>query len=87
MLEFLVGNIFVVIGGRVFKLIVGIAMGSKCTPLLADIFLYSYEAKFIQSLPSAGMKQYASQFNYTYRYINDVWPINNPDFQKYLGGI
>jgi len=25
-------------------------MGSNCAPLLADIFLYSYEAEFIQKL-------------------------------------
>ena len=27
----------------------------------------------------------ASQFNFTYRYIDDVWSINNPDFENYLG--
>ena len=32
-----------------------------------------------------GMKQLASQFNFTYRYIDDVLSINNPDFQNYLG--
>ena len=47
MLEFLVDNIFVVFGGKVFHLIVGIPMGTNCAPLLADIFLYSYEAEFI----------------------------------------
>ena len=34
-----------------------------CSPLLADIFLYSYEAEFIQSLLSTGRKQLASRFN------------------------
>ena len=48
MLEFLVDNIFVVFGGKVFQHIVGIPMGTNCAPLLADIFLYSYEAEFIQ---------------------------------------
>ena len=41
MLEFLVDNIFVVFGGKVFQQIVGIPMGTNCAPLLADIFLYS----------------------------------------------
>ena len=41
MLEFLVDNIFVVFGGKVFQQIVGIPMGANCAPLLADIFLYS----------------------------------------------
>ena len=50
MLEFLVDNIFVVFAGKVFQQTVGIPMGTKCAPLLADIFLYSYEADFIQSL-------------------------------------
>ena len=56
MLEFLVDNIFVVFGGKVFQQIVGIPMGTNCAPLLADIFLYSYEAEFIQSLLSTGKK-------------------------------
>ena len=50
MLECLVDNIFVVFAGNVFQQIVGIPMGTNCAPLLADIFLYSYEAEFIQSL-------------------------------------
>ena len=57
MLGFLVDNIFVVIVGKVFQQIVGIPMGTNCAPLLADIFLYSYEAEFIQSLLSKGNKQ------------------------------
>ena len=47
-------------------------------PLLADIFLYSYEAEFIQSLLS-------SRFSLTYRYIDDVLSINNQEFENYLG--
>ena len=85
MLEFLVDNIFVVFAGKVFQQIIGIPMGTNCAPLLADIFLYSYEAEFIQSLLSTGRKRLASQFNFTYRYIDDVLSINNPDFENYLG--
>ena len=84
MLEFLVDKIFVVFVGKVSQQIIGIPMGTKCAPLLADIFLYSYEAEFIQSLLSAGKKRLASQFNFTYRYIDDVLSINNPDFKNYL---
>ena len=53
--------------------------------LLSDIFLYSYEADFIQSLLSTGKKHLASRFNLTYRYIDDVLSINNPEFENYLG--
>ena len=85
MLEFLVDNIFMVFAGKVFQQIVGILMGTNCAPLLADIFLYSYEADFIQSLLSTGRKQLASRFNFTYRNIDDVLSINNPEFENYLG--
>ena len=85
MLEFLVDNIFVVFAGKVFQQTVGIPMGTNCAPLLANIFLYSYEADFIKSLLSTGKKHLASRFNLTYRYIDDVLSINNPEVENYLG--
>ena len=85
MLEFLVDNIFVVFAGKVFQQTVGIPMGTNCAPLIADIILYSYEADFIQSLLSTEKKHLASRFNLTYRYIDDVLSINNPEFENYLG--
>ena len=57
MLEFLVENIFVVFAGKVFQQIFGIPMGINCAPLLADIFLYSYEEECIQNLLSIGRNQ------------------------------
>ena len=87
MLEFLVDNIFVVFAGKVSKKTVGIPIGTNCAPLLADIFLYSYEADCIQSLLSMGKKQLASRFNLTYRYIDDVLYINNQEFENYLDQI
>ena len=85
MLEFLVDNIFVVVAGKVFQQIIGIPMGTNCAPLLSDIFLYSYEAEFKQSLLSTSRKRLASQLNFTYIYIDDKLSINNPDFENYLG--
>ena len=57
MLEFLVDTVFVVFAGKVFQQIFGIPVGTKCAPLLADIFLFSYEAEFIKSLFSADKKR------------------------------
>ena len=85
MLEFLVDNIFVVFAGKVFQQTVGIPMGTNCAPLLADIFLYSYEADFIQSLLSTGKKHLASRFNLTYWYIVDILSIINQEFENYQG--
>ena len=55
--------------------------------LLVDIFLYSYEAEFIQSLLSTGKKQLASLFNLTYSFIDDVLSINNPEFENNLSRV
>jgi hypothetical protein len=37
-------------GGTLFQQVVGIPMGTNCAPLLADLFLYSYESEFLQCL-------------------------------------
>jgi hypothetical protein len=50
MLEFLIDNIFVFGGAKVFQQSVGITMGRNCAPLLAYLFLYLYEAEFNQKL-------------------------------------
>jgi len=47
-------------------------MGTNCAPLLADLALHSYEAKFVQELLRKGKKKLAQSFNYTFRYIDDV---------------
>ena len=87
MLEFLVDNIFLVFAGNYLQQIIGIPMSTNCVPLLADIFLYSYEAEFTQSSLSADRKRLASQFNFTYRHIDDVLSINNRDFGNYFDQI
>ena len=84
MLEYPVDIIFVEFGGRIFQQTVGIPMGTNCAPLLADLFLYSYEAEFVQSLLQAGKKQLAQQFNFTYRHIDDVLSLKNTKFAEYL---
>ena len=77
MLDFLIDNIFVFFGGRVFQQTVGIPMGTNCAPLLADLFLYSYEANFIQGLLKKNEKKLARSLNFTFRYIDDVFSLNN----------
>ena len=87
MLEYLIDNIFVEFGGRIFHQTIGIPMGTNCAPLLADLFLYSYEAEFVQSLLQDGKKHLAQQLNFTYRYIDDVLSLKNTTFAEYLESI
>ena len=84
MLDYLIDYIFVEFGGRIFQQTIGIPMGTNCAPLLADLFLYSYEAEFVQRLLKAGKKHLAQQFNFTYRYIDDVLSLKNTKIAEFL---
>jgi hypothetical protein len=87
MLEFLIDNIDVVVGGQVFQQSVEIPMGTNCALLLADLFLYSYKAEFIQKLLHEKKKSFAVAFNSTFRYIDDVLSITNNHFHSYIDSI
>ena len=77
LLDFLIDNIFVYFGGLVFQQTIGIHMGTNCAPLLAELFLYSYRAEFIQGFVQKGEKKLTQSFNFTFRYIDDVLSLNN----------
>ena len=50
------------------------------------MFLYSYEADFIQGLLKKNEKL-ARSFNFTYRYIDDVLSLNNSRFGDFVDRI
>jgi hypothetical protein len=87
MLKFLIDNIFVMFGGHVFQQKVSIPMGTNCAPLLADLFLYSYEADFIQGLLKKNEKKLARSFYFTFRYVDDVLSLNNSRFGDFVDRI
>jgi hypothetical protein len=59
-------KMFVVFGNQIFQQTVGIHMGTNCAPLLPDLYLYSYEAEFVQKLLHEKNKPLAVAFNSTY---------------------
>ena len=55
-------------------------------PLSWLTYFYTHTKRNSYSLCSQlERKKIASQFNFTYRYIDDVLSINNPNFENYLG--
>ena len=54
---------------------------------IADLFLYSYEADFIQGLLKKNQKKLARFFNFTFRYIDDVLSLNNSRFDDFVDRI
>ena len=49
-LTFLLANIFIRFGTKLYRQVVGIPMGNNCSPLVADLFLFCYERDFMMSL-------------------------------------
>ena len=84
MIEFLVNNIYVRFGGQLFRQMVGIPMGTNCAPLLADLFLYSYENEFLHKLIKEGKRKL---FNLSYCYIDDLISFNNKRFKEFISDI
>ena len=55
-------------------------MSTNCAPLLVHLFLYLYEADFIQGLLKKNDKKLFRSFNFTFRYKDDVFSLNNSTF-------
>jgi hypothetical protein len=83
-LGFLVDNIYVVFGDKIFQQSVGIPMDFNGAPLLTELFLYSYEAEFVRKLLRDDNKILTLSVNHTFRYINIVLSINNHNFHNYV---
>ena len=54
MIDFLADNMFVKFGGSLFRQVIGMSIGTNYAPLLADLFLYSYESEYLDSLVRSG---------------------------------
>ena len=71
-------------GERLFRQVIGFPMGTNCAPLLADLFLYSYENKFLDNMIRSGHRKLARSFNLCCRYIDDLIVFSNKKFLDYL---
>ena len=66
---------------------VDIPMGTNCAPLLADLFLYSYENEFLDKLIKEGKRKLVIKLNLSYRYIDDIISFNNTRFKEFISDI
>ena len=89
-LTFLLENVFIPFGTKLYRQLVGIPMGTNCAPLVADIFLFCYERDFIMSLSDdkqADVSDVIDAFNTTSRYLDDILNINNVYFDNLVSQI
>ena len=76
------GNIFIRFGSEVYRQMLGVPMGTNCAPFVADLFLFSYERDFMLSLSDNSQADVIVAFNYTSRYVDDLFNTDNPYFEK-----
>ena len=78
--------IYVRFGSSVFRQVIGIPMGTNSAPLLADLFLHTFEYDFMVKTMKQDITK-AIQFSNTFRYIDDLFSINNVNFGNCISAI
>ena len=86
-LTFLLDNIYIRFGSKLYRQIVGIPMGTNCAPLLADLFLFCYERDFMLSLSEENQPGVIEAFNSTSQYLDDLLNIDNNFFDSMVNRI
>ena len=75
-----------IFGSSVFRQVIGLPMGTNSAPLLADLFLHTFEYDFMVKTMKQDITE-AIQFSNTFRYIDDLFSVNNVDFGNYISAI
>ena len=87
MITYLIDNILVKCGTRIFRQVIGIPMGTDCAPFLANLFLYKYEFQFMAKMTRKKISDIYS-FRRVQRYLDDLLLINGGDvMDKYTMNI
>ena len=81
-LTFLLDNIYIRFGSKIYRQIVGIPMGTHCAPFVANLFLFCYERDFMLSLSDGNQSKVIEAFNSTPRYLDDLLNIDNTFFDS-----
>ena len=71
-------------GDVLLKQVIGFPMGIDCGPLCANLCLFKFESDKMKDLMKQRLVHIARKFCGTWRYIDDVNNINNPQFKEVL---
>ena len=86
-LIYLLDNIYIRFGTKLYRQIVSIPMGTNCAPLVADLFLFCYERDFMTSLSDVNQAEIIEAFKSTSRYLDELLNIDNPYFEGMVNRI
>ena len=86
-LHYLLDNILIRFGSKLYRQIGGNPFGTNCAPLVADLFLFCYERDFMLSLSDNNQADDVEAFNSTARYLDDLLNIDNHYFAQMVSQI
>ena len=86
-LIFLLNNIYIRFGSKLYRQNVGIPTGTNCAPLVADLFLFCYEKAFMLSLSKDNQSDAIEAFNSISGYLDDLLNIDNSFFDSMVNRI
>ena len=86
-LTFLLDNIFIRFGTKLYRQVKGIPMGNNCALLVVNLFLFCYERGLILSLSDDKQADIIGAFNTTSRYLDDILNIYNIYFDNMVSQI
>ena len=82
-LDFILDNIFVRFGRKMYKQVVGIPIGLDSGQDIANLLLYSYESDYVEKTSKQNLVL-ARKFNLCSRYIDDLFVGNFSDFKEHI---
>ena len=83
LIDFLIGNCFIMNDKKVHQEIIGIPTGTNCASDLANIFLHVYEKSFIDKLIEDGNVEYSDKLGNIFRYQDDLITFGEYDYQTF----
>ena len=86
-LVYLLDNIFIRFGIKLYRQTIGIPMATNYAPLVADLFLFCYERDFMKSLSRGNQADIVDAFNSASRYLDDLLIIDNIYFDQLVDRI
>ena len=86
--DYLIDNVYVKAGNRVYRQTIGIPMGTDCAPQLANLYLFPHEYMYMRALMKSNLGM-AKRFCNTVRYniIDDLLALNNKKFEEEIVNI
>ena len=67
MIKCITDNIFLQSGGCLLHQVIGVPMETNYAPLLTDLFLHSFQNKFLDNMIRSGHRRLTRSFNLCYR--------------------